>query len=373
VDDVEENVKAFLLEEMREREQRKLNLVIHGVDEPPEEMEDNRERAEEDKDTCGRIFKAIRVRATRNSVKFCRRVGKRGRDPRPIVIGLYRESDRNDILASARDLQHTRYRDVNIVPDLTKNQRGEEAKMRDEADRRNRDLTAEDKEKNVKWLVVGKKGEKRLTKGQEREITGRTKRTGDGDRAREDDTNRMRDRNGDRDGDRAIREEQYRTRDRGERAGSTGKEKERETGARKKEGGVWSREWRDRREEDWRRDNGRENGRREERRESRGDARQRNGEENSGRRTRDRRDSPDWRAGEDQSHRYSDWRANRRKETPTYRRTSQEVQRPRDIVETSVVELERDNGRGRINSKRSRMSSDSDTETDGQKRKTTRY
>ena len=377
VDDVEENVKAFLLEEMREREQRKLNLVIHGVEEPPERMEDNRERAEEDKDACGRIFKAMRVRAMRSSVKFCRRVGKRGRDPRPLVIGLYREGDRADILAKARELQQTRYRDVNIVPDLTRNQRAEEVKMREEADRRNRDLTEEDREKNMKWLVVGKKGEKRLTKGQEREITGHTRRTGDGDRERED-QHRTREREGDREGDqdrdRARDGESYRTRDRGDWTRGTGREREREareTGARKKEGGAWSREWRDRRGEDQRgaRNQDRENGGRDERREGR-DMRQRQQDGNNGTGVRD---NIGRRAGEEPSHRYSDWRADRRQETSTQRRTSQESQRSRESVEKSVVELGRGTGRTRVHSKRSRVSdSDSDREADRPRNKATR-
>jgi hypothetical protein len=40
--------------------------------------------------------------------------------------------------------------------------------MENEADRRNRDLSQEDRAKNLKWLVVGQKGEKRLIKTVER-------------------------------------------------------------------------------------------------------------------------------------------------------------------------------------------------------------
>jgi hypothetical protein len=41
--------------------------------------------------------------------------------------------------------------------------------MREEADEKNKDLTAEEKRRNVKWMVVGRRGEKRLIKGVERE------------------------------------------------------------------------------------------------------------------------------------------------------------------------------------------------------------
>ena len=58
VEDVKKQVEDDLYEEMRERESRKLNLVIHGVEEQ-EEGGENRARAERDKDTCGQIFNSI--------------------------------------------------------------------------------------------------------------------------------------------------------------------------------------------------------------------------------------------------------------------------------------------------------------------------
>ena len=52
---------------------------------------------------------------------------------------------------------------------MTKSQRKGEQQLRDEAARRNTQLTEEDRNKNLKWLVVGKRGEKRLIKGVERD------------------------------------------------------------------------------------------------------------------------------------------------------------------------------------------------------------
>ena len=48
---------------------------------------------------------------------------------------------------------------------MTKSQRRGEPKLREEVDRRNGELTVEDRDKNLKWLVVRKRGEKRLIKG----------------------------------------------------------------------------------------------------------------------------------------------------------------------------------------------------------------
>jgi hypothetical protein len=55
--------------------------------------------------------------------------------------------------------------DIVIIPDLTQEQRKEEAEMNNEAERRNQALTQEDRAKNLQWMVVGARGEKRIVKG----------------------------------------------------------------------------------------------------------------------------------------------------------------------------------------------------------------
>jgi hypothetical protein len=158
-----------ICDEMQEREVRRMNLVLHGVDEQPDEIRSNHERMEKDKARCELIFSAMRARTRKEDLRFCRRIGERGDEPRPIVIGLENEEEKRHILNRARDLKGTRYKDISIVPDLTRKQRSREARMREEADEKNKDLTAEEKRRNVKWMVVGRRGEKRLIKGVERE------------------------------------------------------------------------------------------------------------------------------------------------------------------------------------------------------------
>jgi hypothetical protein len=131
-------------------------------------IEDNRERAEEDGDTCGKIFRAIRARASRSSLKFSCRLGKRGRDPRPIVVGLYSEEERS-VLGKARDLQNTLYKDVNIVPNLTQRNMQKRQNYKKKPTGGTKTDHRRQRKKTLKWLVVRKKGEKRLIKGQERE------------------------------------------------------------------------------------------------------------------------------------------------------------------------------------------------------------
>ena len=65
----------------------------------------------------------------------------------------------------ARDLRSTNFAEIGVAHDLTQEQRKDEAEMSKEVDRKNEERTADDKAKNLEWMVVGKKGEKRMIKG----------------------------------------------------------------------------------------------------------------------------------------------------------------------------------------------------------------
>jgi hypothetical protein len=86
-----------------------------------------------------------------------------------VVVGLNSEEDRRMILSRTRQLRGGRYDNVAVVPDLTRMQRRGEDKLSNEAELKNRNLTADDREKGLRWMVVGRRGEKRLIKGTERE------------------------------------------------------------------------------------------------------------------------------------------------------------------------------------------------------------
>ena len=174
----QERMERTLEEELRERESRRLNLVLHGVPEPRQDIKEPKDRMEADKEECERIFGGMRARTRKDQIRFCRRVGERGQDPRPMVIGLYSEGDKRHVLEKSRDLRNTMYESVSVVPDLTRSQRQGEKRLREEADRRNQELPAEDRDKNLKWIVVGSRGEKRIIKGTEREDYGGSTRGG---------------------------------------------------------------------------------------------------------------------------------------------------------------------------------------------------
>ena len=166
---IQERLEAVMDAELREREARRLNLVIHGLQEPAENIKDSRGRMEQDKIECERLFIAMKARTRYQAIRFCRRIGERGEDPRPLVFGVFTEEEKRHLLEKAKELVYTKYEDVTVVPDMTKSQRKGEQQLRDEANKRNTQLTEEDRSKNLRWLVVGKRGEKRLIKGTERE------------------------------------------------------------------------------------------------------------------------------------------------------------------------------------------------------------
>ena len=166
---IQERMELVMDAELREREARRLNLVIHGLPEPEDGLKEPRERMERDKEECERLFIAMKARTRYQGVRFCRRIGERGTDPRPVVFGVYSEDEKRHLLEKSKELKYTRYENVTVVPDMTKSQRRGEQKLRDEADNRNAQLSDVDRAKNLKWIIVGKRGEKRLIKGLERE------------------------------------------------------------------------------------------------------------------------------------------------------------------------------------------------------------
>ena len=69
-----------------------------------------------------------------------------------MLVGFHRKEDRNELMEKAKELQHTDFKEVTIVPDMTPHQRKEETEMAREADRRNETRTEEDRAKNYsRW------------------------------------------------------------------------------------------------------------------------------------------------------------------------------------------------------------------------------
>jgi hypothetical protein len=169
-----ERIRRERAEEMRERETRRRNVIMHRVAEAGPQVKTIEERKAWDLKSCNNIFRALDMDFNGDSaVKFCRRVGEKGEGPRPLIVGLKREWQKEDLMEAAKNLRDTPFADVVIIPDLTKEQRREEAEMISEVEKRNSELSQEDKAKNLEWMVVGARGERRMIKGAARARGGR--------------------------------------------------------------------------------------------------------------------------------------------------------------------------------------------------------
>ena len=152
-------------EELKERERRETNLIIHNV--PESSMLDNKERESRDLKGLQKLFNLIDANLeVSETVKFTRREGEKQTDqPRPLKVVLRRKEDRDITLANAHKLnscQQEEWRRVTVVSDLTRMQRSEEVDMRKLAASKNLDLAREDIDKGEAWKVVGKRGAKRI-------------------------------------------------------------------------------------------------------------------------------------------------------------------------------------------------------------------
>jgi len=163
-----EKMRKERIEEMRERELRRKNVIFHRMPEA-EGARNVEEKKDWDLSSCENLFKAVKVQLSRKDIKFCRRIGEKKEEARPMIVGFNRESNKEDILDKVHELKNTNFSDIGIVPDLTQEQRKDEVEMAKEADTRNGLRTEEEISKNLVWRLVGRKGEKRLVRGLERE------------------------------------------------------------------------------------------------------------------------------------------------------------------------------------------------------------
>ena len=157
-----ENCSNIVFEEFREREARKLNLVLHGVQEHEDSKAPGKDKQVWDRSMCVKICEALDLDYNDEVFKFCRRVAVAEEGPRAMVIGFYTEMERSMLLRKAKKLQETDYSHIRIAPDMTKRQRKEERDLWGEAEERNQARSEEQVQKNLAWMVVGARGEKRL-------------------------------------------------------------------------------------------------------------------------------------------------------------------------------------------------------------------
>ncbi len=163
IESADKRVKQTIFAELRDREEKKCNVVIHGIPEAEDELS-GVEKKEYDVQSILNITDEIlpTEKYEKNDLKFVKRLGEKSENPRPILLGLRNEDSKCLLLRNAKNLKDSvNYYDINIVPDLTKQQRLEEVELGQEAARRNAAMEPDDA-LNWEWRLVGPKGRKRL-------------------------------------------------------------------------------------------------------------------------------------------------------------------------------------------------------------------
>ena len=94
VEIAKEDITKIVLDEIRERDDKRLNIILHSVGEAGEVLPEEARRWEED--SFNNVMAAMDVKLTyRDSATFCRRLGSGGGDrARPLLIGLRKEETR---------------------------------------------------------------------------------------------------------------------------------------------------------------------------------------------------------------------------------------------------------------------------------------
>ena len=159
-----EQSRDEMLRELRERESRKGNLVIHQLEEATTGR--GLERKEHDVKKILEIFDFLQCPMTSEGMKFIFRAGELRDDrpgPRPIILCLKDTGARSYILKNTRRLASSQFDRISITPDLTPLQRKEEDGLRKEAEARNNAMDQEE-QGNYEWVLVGVKGQRSLIK-----------------------------------------------------------------------------------------------------------------------------------------------------------------------------------------------------------------
>lgn len=166
----EDRISANVLSEITEREIKKSNIILHGIQEPDINLS-NDEKKEFDKEKVADILKQIDCDTIIKEIKMVTRLGKKAdqNSNRPLLVGLKNVTCSQKILENAKLLANVdSAKNISIVPDLTKKQREADAKVREEAKTLNNNMD-DDEAKNWLWRAVGQRGQLKLAKTRRKE------------------------------------------------------------------------------------------------------------------------------------------------------------------------------------------------------------
>lgn len=145
VDGLKTQIKQEILEEVledlderREKEEKKSNLIIFNVEEKT--YQSRQERMDSELKFCEEIFQSIETEATTRNIIEIRRLGKynaqgTNANPRPLLVKMTDTHIKWNIIKNGKKLRDVRNHMISklrIVPDLTRKEREADKKLKEE-------------------------------------------------------------------------------------------------------------------------------------------------------------------------------------------------------------------------------------------------
>ena len=152
--------QSDLLTEMKDREERKCNIIIHGMVEPDVTEKEEVHRLENDE--LRSIFQEMQADAERvlNSIKFKSRLGaKQPGKQRPFLVKFHDRRVQEEVMRKTKNSPDG----IRIKPDLTKKQRDEDEKFKRSLDEENQSEPKDDSG-DFRWKLAGPPGNLRKVK-----------------------------------------------------------------------------------------------------------------------------------------------------------------------------------------------------------------
>ena len=150
-----------LIEELKDQESRKCNLILYNATEKQSDNAD--ERTKHDREQIKELAKVCKESIKKEDVVKIIRLGKRDANkPRPMLVEFKDEEKKTNIMKNLVNLgkapEHLRR--ISVHHDLTKKQREDEKKMREEAKK----LESEDKSGEYDYRIRGPPWARRIAK-----------------------------------------------------------------------------------------------------------------------------------------------------------------------------------------------------------------
>ena len=166
-DAVKETVTGAVFKELRERDAKRFNVVVHGLPEAPRAVTDGKARRDADLVKLQDMVNVLELELDASrKVRSATRLGKKGDAARPLLVSFCDPDVQAGVLDSAPKLNRAAdamWKGVRILQDLTRIQRQEDKLMRQECDELAASLSDEEA-KNWMYRVVGRRGARRVAK-----------------------------------------------------------------------------------------------------------------------------------------------------------------------------------------------------------------